>query len=247
MLMLFAAAFAVPASSASAEGGRGPGGEEVKLPAYAEVASRVRGAAQPPPRNVFDLARKAYRCGLSHGHFERPYLSVIDYSRPSHERRLWVIDMRNGDVLFHEYVAHGRNTGLNEARSFSNVMGSKQSSLGLFRTAETYRGQHGYSLNLEGLERGVNDLAYDRRIVMHGAEYVGEAFVKRHGRIGRSWGCPAVDTAVNRPIIDTIKGGSAVFAYYPDLDWLDGSTFLDCDGIAASGPDGAGDAPTSRR
>ena len=221
--------------------------EASPAPSYIEIASRVRGSGPPPRRNIFDLARRAYTCGLSHGHFDKPYLSVIDYSLPSNERRLWVIDMRSGDVLFHEYVAHGRNTGLNEARAFSNVLGSKQSSLGLFRTKGTYRGQHGYSLNLEGLERGVNHLAYERRIVMHGAEYVGDDFVKVHGRTGRSWGCPAVDRAVNRPIIDTIKDGSAVFAYYPDLDWLDSSTFLDCDGIAASGLDGADEAPNAGR
>jgi hypothetical protein len=114
------------------------------------------------------------------------------------------------------------------------VEGSRQSSLGLFRTAETYQGRHGYSLRLDGLEPGVNDHARDRAIVMHGADYVTPRVVAQFGRVGRSWGCPAVDSAINRELIDTIRGGTAVFAYYPDSHWLSESPYQTCETRAAS-------------
>lgn len=212
-----------------------------------ELAARGGAPSSLPRRRVLDLARRAYRCGVAKGEIGQPYLSIIDYSLPSAQKRLWVIDMKSGEVLFHEHVAHGRNSGLEDAFAFSNVVGSKQSSLGLFRTADTYYGAHGYSMNLVGLEPGVNDKAYERRIVVHAADYVGEAFVARHGRLGRSWGCPAVSSRVSRTLIDTIKDGSAVFAYYPDLDWLDGSTFIGCDGIASGELDHAERAAVASR
>jgi hypothetical protein len=176
---------------------------------------------------VFDLARRAYACGKSRSYFDKPILTVIDYSLPSTERRLWVIDLVSGQVLFHELVAHGRGSGDNFAVTFSNIKGSKKSSLGLFRTGETYEGMHGYSLRLAGLEPGVNDRAEARAIVIHGADYVTPEFAEQNGRLGRSWGCPALDPRVHRRIIDTIKGGTAVFAYYPDDAWLRDSTMLD--------------------
>lgn len=176
---------------------------------------------------VFDLARRAYDCGRSRGYFDDPILTVIDYSLPSTERRLWVLDLDSGEVLFHELVAHGRNSGENFAVAFSNTDGSKQSSLGLYRTGETYEGKHGYSLRLSGLEPGVNDRARERAIVMHAADYATPEFAERHGRLGRSWGCPALDPRVHDRVIDTIKGGTAVFAYYPDDAWLGASNFLD--------------------
>jgi hypothetical protein len=175
---------------------------------------------------VFDLARHAYHCGKSRGYFDKPILTVIDYSLPSTERRLWVVDLASGQALFHELVAHGRGSGDNFAVTFSNIEGSKQSSLGLFRTGETYEGIHGYSLRLTGLEPGVNDRAEARAIVIHGADYVTPEFAEQNGRLGRSWGCPALDPRVSRRIIDTIKGGTAVFVYYPDDVWLSGSTML---------------------
>ena len=153
-------------------------------------------------------------------------LTVIDYSKPSTEKRLWVLDLEREEVLFHELVAHGKNTGDNVARSFSNRNESKQTSLGVFVTGDTYFGGNGYSLRLEGLEPGVNDLARPRAIVMHGAPYVSQEFAAQHGRIGRSWGCPAVSQKVAREMIDTLKGGSVVFSYFPDEQWLGGSSFL---------------------
>jgi hypothetical protein len=155
-------------------------------------------------------------------------LTLIDYSRPSKVPRLWVLDLEHGAVLFHTRVAHGRGSGLGRAVAFSNTPESKQSSLGLFRTDEVYEGEHGYSLRLVGLEAGVNDLAYPRNIVIHAADYASAKFASRHGRLGRSWGCPALDPSVNREVIEAIRGGTALFAYYPDPSWLATSSFLRC-------------------
>ena len=156
-------------------------------------------------------------------------LAVIDYSRPSTERRLWVFELAaKPRLLFTEHVAHGRGSGENHARAFSNVEGSHQTSLGLFRTAETYQGGNGYSLRLDGLEPGTNDRARSRAIVMHGAPYVEPAMAQRQGRLGRSYGCPAVRHQVAQSMIDTLRGGQLLFAYYPDTQWLARSPFLGC-------------------
>ena len=126
---------------------------------------------------------------------------------------MWVIDLSLGRILYRELVAHGRESGENTTRTFSNLPGSLMSSMGLFVTDATYVGRNGYSLRLRGLEPGVNDRAYDRAIVMHGADYVSQALAARLGRIGRSFGCPAVRSAVARPLIDTIKNGTVLYAY----------------------------------
>ena len=186
-------------------------------------------AASLPRRPVLDLALRAYACGKARGHFTHPLLTIIDYSLPSVEPRLWVLDVRSRKVLFRELVAHGLNSGDNFAVAFSNEPGSLQSSLGLFRTEDTYKGRHGYTLRLSGLEPGVNDLAEERRIVMHGAAYVNRTVAAKRGRLGRSWGCPALPLGAHRRIIDRIRDGSAVFAYYPDPSWLQTSAFLDCE------------------
>jgi len=182
-----------------------------------------------PRQEVLDLAMRAYRCGRDAGVFDRPLLTVIDYSLPSTERRLWVIDVPRRRVLFHELVAHGEGSGDNYAVEFSNEPGSRQTSLGVFRTEDVYRGGQGYSLRLAGLEPGVNDLAMERKIVMHGADYVSASAANALGRLGRSWGCPALARGVHRRIIERIKGGSALFAYYPDTRWFKRSRFLQCD------------------
>lgn len=170
-----------------------------------------------------DAAARAEARGLA----ESPRtLTVIDYSLPSTEKRLWVFDLATRELLFHELVAHGKNTGDNIATRFSNTMNSKQTSLGLFVTANTYVGSNGYSLRMQGLDRGFNDRAFDRAIVIHGAPYVNESFARSQGRIGRSWGCPALDQRVSRQVIDTIKGGGLVFAYAPQSDFLGGSEML---------------------
>jgi len=187
-------------------------------------------------REVLDLALRAYQCGRARGQIDRSRLTIIDYSLPSTQKRLWVIDLDRRRMLFNELVAHGRESGENTAVSFSNSLGSHKSSLGLFRASETYLGRHGYSLNLAGLEPGINDRAEERRVVVHGADYVGPEFLAEHGRLGRSWGCPALDRRVSHRVIDEIKDGGAVFAFYPDRKWLDRSSYLSCDAAGRSQP-----------
>jgi hypothetical protein len=152
-------------------------------------------------------------------------ITLIDYSLPSTTERLFVIDIKNEKLLLKLHVAHGKNTGVNYAQKFSNRKGSNMSSLGFFITQNTYIGKHGYSLRLDGLESS-NNRAYDRAIVIHGAHYVSEAFIKAQGRLGRSFGCPAISYAVSRQLIDTIKNGSCLFIYYPDEDYLANSEVL---------------------
>ena len=191
-----------------------------------------------PRREVLELAMQAYRCGEREGRFDRPVLTVIDYSLPSREPRLWVIDVERKQVLHHELVAHGEGSGDTMAVAFSNEKGSHQSSLGLFRTEGVYIGQFGYSLRLSGLEPGVNDKARERAIVMHGFSDVSRSFAAKWGTIARSWGCPAVPEEVAPQIIDSIAGGSAIFAYYPDTEWLRESHYLHC-GVELAGAAGA--------
>jgi hypothetical protein len=183
----------------------------------------------PWPRpEVLTAATRAFECGRAAGHFEKPILTVIDYSLPSTHPRLWVIDMDGRRILFHELVAHGRNSGELRSVSFSNRAGSKMSSLGLFRAGESYRGEHGWAVRLDGLEPGFNDRARARAIVLHGADYVGPRSIAKLGYLGRSWGCPAVPREVSDHVVDRIRDGSAVFAYYPDRQWLRDSSFLRC-------------------
>jgi hypothetical protein len=183
---------------------------------------------------VLDLAMSAVSCGISSGDLASPpTLTLIDYSLPSSSPRLWVFDLRSGQLLFKELVAHGRNSGDAAATRFSDVSGSRQSSLGLFRTADVYVGHNGYSLRLDGLEPGFNSQARARAIVMHGAKYVDVAVASARGRVGRSWGCPALREAIARQLIDTVRGGGVIFSYYPDPAWLATSKFLHC---AAAAP-----------
>ncbi|HEV8200087.1 MAG TPA: murein L,D-transpeptidase catalytic domain family protein [Candidatus Polarisedimenticolia bacterium] len=147
----------------------------------------------------------------------RPLVTLIDYSLPSTERRLWVLDLAVRRVVYHALVAHGRNTGENEAIAFSNEEGSLKTSLGAFITGSTYLGKNGYSLRLKGLETGVNDRAEVRTIVMHGAPYVSEEFARVNGRLGRSWGCPAVSPSIAHALIDRVKEGTLLYAWHPSL------------------------------
>ena len=153
-------------------------------------------------------------------------LTVCDFSLSSVEKRLWVIDMIEKKILFNSLVAHGKNTGDEFARKFSNTESSFQSSLGFYITEGAYMGSNGYSLKLSGMDEGFNDAAMQRAIVMHGADYVSEDFIRSQRRIGRSWGCPAVPRELAEPIINTIKGQSCLFIYYPDQDYLSASRWL---------------------
>jgi hypothetical protein len=179
-------------------------------PGLLEFASAAGGPSQP----VLDAAQAAYQHALDLGVVVNPrLLTVIDYSRPSTEPRLWVFDLVSRVVVLRELVAHGQGSGGNFATSFSNDEGSHKSSLGLFVTGDAYKGHNGYSLQLRGLDPGVNDHAFARDIVIHGAGYVSEAVARTVGRIGRSWGCPAVRPAIAQALIDQIKGGTVLFAY----------------------------------
>lgn len=177
--------------------------------------------------DVLRLALEATDCATQQGYVKRrELLTVIDYSLPSTEPRLFVFDLGSRKLLFQELVAHGVNSGGNLTERFSNEHGSRQTSLGLFVTAEPYFGSNGYSLRLQGLEKGINDRARERAIVMHGAPYVNDSITRAQGRLGRSWGCPAVRKEVAKKMIDTLKGGSPIFAYYPHDGWLRTSRFL---------------------
>lgn len=153
-------------------------------------------------------------------------LSLIDYSKPSNQRRLWVIDVKNQQVLHCALVAHGKNSGLVVPKNFSNTAHSNMSSQGFFVTGETYFGKHGYSLRLDGLEPGINDNARSRAIVMHSADYATIDFVRQYGRLGRSFGCPALPPAKSKNIIDTIKEGSCLYIYASDQEYATKSKIM---------------------
>lgn len=189
----------------------------------------LRAAAPELSGAALDAALDALDCSRASNDIKTvTRLAVIDYSLPSTQARLWVFDLQERRLLFRELVAHGRNSGDNYTRFFSNAEGSRQTSLGLFRTESTYDGNNGYSMRLTGLEPGFNDQAMARAIVMHGAPYVDATLAAKQGRIGRSWGCPAVRAGIARTMIDTLKNGQLLFAYYPDSQWLSRSRYLNC-------------------
>jgi hypothetical protein len=183
--------------------------------------------------DLFRLALGAANCAVQSGAVAHPStLTIIDYSKPSTAKRLWVLDLQSHAVLYEELVAHGQGSGANMATMFSNQPETHRSSIGLFEAKDSYIGKNGYSLRLEGLDAGFNDHALERAIVIHGASYVSETFARAQGRLGRSWGCPAVREDVAREIIDHVKGSGLVFAYYPDPRWLTSSKFLGACGAA---------------
>ncbi len=193
----------------------------------ADIAATLLGQAPGLTADALRLALKATENAAREGLVTRmDLLTVIDYSLPSTQPRLFVFDLAQKKLLYRELVAHGVNSGDNLTTRFSNQIDSRATSLGLFVTAGTYFGSNGYSLRLRGLEQGFNDQALVRAIVMHGAPYVNDSITKTMGRLGRSWGCPALPAKVSKKIIDHVKGGSPIFAYYPDPDWLRTSRFL---------------------
>ena len=194
-----------------------------------DVNSEVKSLGKKAPqlnKRVLKFALAAYHKARSRGAVKKPVLTVIDYSLPSSKQRMWVFDVNHVRLLYNTYVAHGQNSGMNTPNHFSNASSSKQTSLGTFVTRDTYMGSNGYSLNLQGLEKGFNDNAYNRRVVIHGAWYVEPDFIRKSGRAGRSWGCPSIAKTLAKPVINTIKGGSVVFAYYPDRNYLSHSSYL---------------------
>lgn len=153
-------------------------------------------------------------------------LTVCDFSLSSNRKRMWVFDLESKKVLFNSLVAHGKNTGEEFARHFSNMEGSLASSIGFYITESAYNGENGYSLKLLGMDKGYNDAALQRAVVMHGADYVSEEFAREHQRIGRSWGCPAIPRDLAEPVINTIKDRNCLFIYYPDTQYLQSSEWL---------------------
>jgi hypothetical protein len=184
---------------------------------------------------VLELALIAHSEATTRGLVSRPLLTVIDYSKRSVEKRLWIFDLSSNQLLMETHVTHGEKSGKDRATRFSNENGSHKTSIGVYTTAETYNGQHGYSLRLDGHDEGFNDRARERAIVIHGAEYASERYIKRNGTLGLSWACPAVDSKIARKLIDTIKEGSLVFVYYPDNRWLRNSSFLNNSSLSDEG------------
>lgn len=174
---------------------------------------------------VLKLALKAYLS--AHKKMGgKEVLTIIDYTKPSTERRMWVIDLHSKRVLFNTWVTHGKNSGNLVATSFSNLPGSLKSSVGVFLTDRTYTGHVGYAVRLKGLESGFNDNAYRRAVVVHGAWYADPEVARRYGQLGKSFGCPVVSKKIAKPLINMIKDNSVVFIYYPDRLWLRKSIFL---------------------
>ncbi|WP_425598375.1 murein L,D-transpeptidase catalytic domain family protein [Thermomonas carbonis] len=198
------------------------------------LLERLNRLAPELDTGVLALALEARACALRNGEVDDDAkLAVIDYSRPSTEKRLWVFDMTRDALLFNEHVAHGSGTGDNLATRFSNEEGSHATSLGLFRTAETYQGGNGYSLRMDGLDPGFNDRARSRAIVMHGAWYVNPDLIRTQGRLGRSQGCPALREQVAKVVIDTLKQRQLLFAYADDAAFLQRGRSFACDGRSA--------------
>lgn len=197
-----------------------------------QQALKTQLASVAPELNPLALERAvtAMTCAIQHGAEAASRLAVIDFSLASSEQRLWLFDLQAKSLIMRELVAHGQGSGDNHARQFSNIEGSHQSSVGLFRTQESYYGQHGYSLRMDGLEEGINDQARRRAIVIHGADYVDASWVAQQGRIGRSHGCPAVSRQAIRSLVDNLKGGQFLFAYHPDEQWMQTSAYVNCAG-----------------
>jgi len=191
---------------------------------YATVSLSETGLS----REIFDLAIKGLKKLDSDGKLNNPNIvTIVDYSQSSNKKRLYVIDLKNKKLLFNTFVAHGRNTGEEYAKSFSNDEGSYKSSLGFYITEHPVIGSHtGFSLQIDGVEKGFNDHAVQRAIIIHAAEYVTQNFINKYGRLGQSYGCPSLPPEMNKPIIDAIKGGTCLFLYNPNKEYLSNSALL---------------------
>ncbi|GAB2583038.1 murein L,D-transpeptidase catalytic domain family protein [Spirosoma areae] len=196
--------------------------EKVNVSAHLDVYDQLNLSQAGLQKTVFEYALR----GWQKIDTAKALLTIVDLSQPSSRKRLYVVDLLNKKLLFNTYVSHGRNSGELMANRFSNTNSSFQSSLGFYQTLKPYMGKHGLSLQLKGLEKGFNDQVQNRNIVIHGADYVCEDFIRKTGRLGRSQGCPAVPYAVSRDIIQAVKGGSCLFVYAPNPDYLKQSTYL---------------------
>ena len=183
--------------------------------------------------DVISKAMSVLKCINKYNVDHNNILTLVDYSLPASEKRLWVFDLEDKKLLFNTYVSHGIKSGALSSTIFSNKYDSKTSSIGVYKTEKTYYGRDGLSLRLDGLDNGFNSNASNRYIVMHGGWYVEEKFIKKYGRSGRSWGCPAVPLELAKPIINTIKDNSLLIAYYPSDDWFTKSKFLQCESVTS--------------
>lgn len=191
------------------------------------VYERLALASLGLKESVFQLALSGYTKLQRGGHLlKSSIVSICDFSQSSNQPRLYVIDLDRELVMFHTLVAHGKRSGEEFASQFGNTQQSHLSSLGFYRTGEIYNGRHGHSLRLEGLEKGFNDQALQRGIVVHGAEYVSEDFIRCNGRLGRSQGCPAIPSFLSEELVSFIQGGSCFFIYYPDSVYLRKSVLI---------------------
>lgn len=195
--------------------------------AAAELYSTVNLQQAGLSKEAFDYAWKGYQYLLDKKKINRSnYLTICDFSKSSRQKRLYIIDIANNKLVTHTYVAHGKNSGGEYATSFSNQPESLQSSLGFYITSNTYIGEHGLSLRINGVDPGYNDKALERSIVIHGAAYVDGARAKAGMYMGRSWGCPAVPQKESASIITTIKNGTCIFIYHPSRNYLQHSKIL---------------------
>jgi hypothetical protein len=176
--------------------------------------------------NVYQLALRGWQKLKGKGEVSKDILSICDFTQSSGRKRLYIIDLLHGKLLFNTFVAHGKNSGTEFARNFSNEPSSLASSLGFYTTGASYSGSHGLAMRLQGREKGFNDKAEERDIVMHGAFYVCQDFINCYGTLGRSFGCPAVPDDVHTQIINSIKDGSCLFIYYPDKKYLANSLLV---------------------
>jgi hypothetical protein len=206
--------------------------EVAKLPSFkvSESTSTVYssidfGGEEGPAYAIFVKAITGYNALKKRTDIRKSIITIIDFTKSANEKRLWVIDLEKRKLLYHCLTAHGKNSGEVFAHSFSNIHNSNKSSLGFFVTGATYQGKHGTSLKLKGMEPGINDQAESRAIVMHGADYVSEAHIAKYGRLGRSFGCPAVPMNIHEKIINDIAGGSCLFIFHSNQDYNTRSMF----------------------
>lgn len=211
--------------------------DEVKFPSFNEVQSTdVNNAVCL--EELIDacntIAPEALKMSLNAYHFllkknqlkNKDILTVVDFSKPSTEERLFIINLKSKKIISKSLCAHGQNSGENYASTFSNTLNSLQSSLGVFIASETYIGANGLSLKLDGMENGINSNARMRSVVIHPAKYVSYEYIQQNGRLGRSQGCPALPENKSKEIISLIKGGSCFFIYHPSNKYKETSAIF---------------------
>ena len=237
-------AFVAPVSVLKADEGDGPRGHKhaigVKVISSKAAARAAAFAAEVSvmyeeinlkevglTKKAFEYALKGYYYMVEHHWLSKTnLLSICDLSQSSRNKRLYVLDLEQKTVLVNTYVAHGRNSGMEYAQSFSNNPSSHKTSLGFYVTQDTYNGANGLSLKIRGMEKGFNDRASGRNIVMHGSEYVGPDYLEMNGVSGRSYGCPAIPADESQEIIDLIKEGTCLFIYHPTKKYISRSKIL---------------------